>query len=261
MSIRIAFEGWFQCRLSTDPDEFDELRGNSGWTFALPSESNLDRIIRFQDPIDARSRGPVVGVNVNRVEVDGANAPDSALIGAPVHLVDGAVFEGQNGVVASSANEPIVPFHLTISKSNFSLDGTDPIDLASQAEVDRRKPIRFTPNSQTVLQKTGIVDPAAYRQARQSLLENDLVQTVDPQDREGLELRIDELGLGSIRRNSLGFQLDYKFELRGPNSLEDPDDLLGLGVLAGEPWNVEFWMGGWDADALCGFVDGRLNIG
>jgi hypothetical protein len=26
------------------------------------------------------------------------------------------------------------------------------------------------------------------------------------------------------------------------------------------PWNISFWMGGWDGDALCGYVKGTWTI-
>ena len=70
---------------------------------------------------------------------------------------------------------------------------------------------------------------------------------------------LDELARGGIRRTSLGFQLDYDFALRGPNRLDDPQGILGLSA---EPtiWQVAFWMGGWDADALCGYTLGRLTV-
>ena len=25
-------------------------------------------------------------------------------------------------------------------------------------------------------------------------------------------------------------------------------------------WNLSFWMGGWDGDALCAFIQGELNV-
>ena len=27
-----------------------------------------------------------------------------------------------------------------------------------------------------------------------------------------------------------------------------------------DPWQARFWLGGWDADVLCGFCSGRLSI-
>ena len=53
--IEIHFEGWFECRLATDPDPTDEPRGVSGWTYALAGEPDLDRIIRTQ-PMGTVSR-------------------------------------------------------------------------------------------------------------------------------------------------------------------------------------------------------------
>ena len=47
-SLWIKFEGWFQCRLATDPDPADEPRGVDGYIHAIPSERDLDRIIRLQ---------------------------------------------------------------------------------------------------------------------------------------------------------------------------------------------------------------------
>jgi hypothetical protein len=35
MAVSIPFRGWFQARLATDPDDFDEPRGQNGWTFAF----------------------------------------------------------------------------------------------------------------------------------------------------------------------------------------------------------------------------------
>lgn len=47
MAVSIPFRGWFQARLATDPDDFDEPRGQNGWTFAFEGEPDLDRIIRL----------------------------------------------------------------------------------------------------------------------------------------------------------------------------------------------------------------------
>src|SRR5205823_549977 len=117
------------------PDDFADRRGASGWTFAVAGEPDLDRVIRFQSPIAARSHGPTVGVKVNGVERDGAPLGGSPLIGAPVELLDDPVFEGRNGEIATSANEPIVPFAVRIKRSDIALTGRDPIDLSIPGEV------------------------------------------------------------------------------------------------------------------------------
>ena len=73
--LEVRFEGCFQCRLATNPDPTDELRGVSGYTFALAGEPDLDRVIRFQDPAAPRSHGPRVGVSVVAVAIDGRGRP------------------------------------------------------------------------------------------------------------------------------------------------------------------------------------------
>src|SRR5579859_3431489 len=103
----LDFDGWFQCRLATDADPFDEKRGVDGWNFAFAGEPDLDRIIRFQTPVAQRSHGPAVGVRVQAVSSNGQGVAGHALIGAAVDLIDGPVFEGRDGLISTSAKEPI----------------------------------------------------------------------------------------------------------------------------------------------------------
>src|SRR2546423_1058387 len=133
----IAFEGWFQCRLATDPDSWDEPRGVSGWTFAFPGEPNLDRIIRFQNPVALRSYGPDIGVRITSVSLDGMQVLAHPLTGGSVDLLDSPVFEGQNGLIAESAHEPISPFRVQFSGNGVTIGRADPIDLTKPAEVVR----------------------------------------------------------------------------------------------------------------------------
>ena len=67
----IKFEGWFQCRLATDPNPTDEPRGVSGYMKALPGEPDFDRIIRFHSPLVERAYIPKIGVTVTKVAIDG----------------------------------------------------------------------------------------------------------------------------------------------------------------------------------------------
>jgi len=258
--IKISLSGWFQCRLATDPDDFAEKRGVSGWTFAVAGEPDLDRVIRFQDPVAPRSHGPAVGVKVTAFERDGAAVAASPLVGAPVDLLGGAVFEGRNGDIATSANEPIVPFSLRIGAGAISIAAADPMDLSNPAEVQRRQPVGFESNSAAVAAATGITDRVAFRAARKAALEHDLQNESDATRRAALAQRIAELGKGSIRVNSLGFQLTYGFDLRGAHAWTDPTGALGPAPRASANWRVDFWLGAWDADALCGFLDGSLSI-
>lgn len=46
-TLDIGFEGFFMCRLTTDPDPTDEQRGVSGYTLALAVEDDLDNWIQL----------------------------------------------------------------------------------------------------------------------------------------------------------------------------------------------------------------------
>jgi hypothetical protein len=258
--IEVYFEGWFQCRLATNPDDYREPRGDSGWTFAFGDEPDLDRVIRFHEPVAVRSHGPKIGVFVTLVEVNGAAFPNG-LVGAPVTLKDDAKFEGRDGEIANDAQEPIVPFHVRIGTDPLTLESFDPIDLNSQTEIHRRKPIAFSGNSPEVLAVTGIGDPSTYRSHRVAVLNTELQNSTDAAQRAALEVRIAEAKLGSIRRNSLAFKLTYEFELRGPNQVSSAlTTQWGSAIARARQWRTRFWMGGWDADALSGFVKGSLVI-
>lgn len=259
--LEIDFAGWFECRLATDPDAFDEPRGQFGWTFAMPGEPDLDRVIRFQNPVAPRSHCPAVGVFITGVRVDGSPVKQHALLNAPAELLDGAVFDGRNGEIATAAQEPIVPFALRVRAGDATLVGRDPINLMDSADIARRQPGDFASNSPEVAQATGVTDRLAYRQQRRILLQQDLAAETDPTRRAALQNRIDELSKGSIRVTSLGFQLTYDFDLRGPNDWNDPRGELGVGPATGAGWRIRFWIGGWDADALAGYVKGTLRIG
>lgn len=262
MELSILYRGWFQCRLATDPDDFDHLRGQSGWTFALPGEPDFDRVIRFQNPIAPRTRGPAVGVKVSAVRLDDNTLTDHPLTGAAVQLMDNPVFEGRNGLVAPSAQEPIVPFSLLIQAgANSQLSAAaKAIDIFDPAQVQPRQPIKFTPISMEVAAETGISDPAKLRAERRTQLEQDLTTESDATSRQRLQRRITELAKTGIARNSLRFQLDYDFPL--PGACHASTDLLPAGrqIDPAGIWRTVFWLGAWDADALTGFVKGRLLI-
>lgn len=261
--IDLHFSGWFQCRLATDPDRYDEPVGEKGSTFALPGEPNLDRIIRFQDPVSPRSHAPTVGVFVNKVEVNG-EAIECGILRAKVELLEGALFEGRNGEVAAPSYEPIVPYHLRISNGSFEVHVTDPINLGDPEELKRRQPVRHAPHSSEVAAATGIADPKQYRQERLALLKKELDETLDNVKREGLMKRIDNLKLTGENEEfgeyMLQLEQDYEFDLRGPNSWIDHDGLISTSPNSTSTWKATFWMGGWDADALTGYTLGKISI-
>lgn len=268
--LALNFEGWFQCRLATDPDPSDEPRGVSGWTFAMAGEEDLDRIIRLQEPVSPRSHGPEVGVVVRTVSLDERPVDEHPLVGALVELLDEPRFEGRNGIVSEDAAECIHPFHLQVRCGDVTLRRQDILDTRNPGariyEVDpailrRRQPIEGeAPEPAEIADATGIFDFAEYRRRLREKLETGLGETDDPVTRAALEKRIEELQLGGIRVGILGVGLSYRFAVRGPGEVVDKQGVLGGKVATAPPWPIEFWVGGWDADALCGYMRGELRV-
>jgi hypothetical protein len=122
-TLSISFEGYWLCRLATDPDPSIEQRGVSGFTFAVAGETLLEPSIwsqeedvqnayglkdpEFIDPLassprfniknireaspdrgDYNSRG--IGIRVSKVEIDGSQMADleAKLMNAPCRFVN-----------------------------------------------------------------------------------------------------------------------------------------------------------------------------
>lgn len=265
--IEVAFQGWFQCRLATNPDPYDEPRGVSGWTFATVDEPDLDRTIRFRNPMVPRFAGPTIGVAVSGVRVGGAPVPGHPLLAAAVDLLEHPVFEGRDGVVAGDANEPISPFHISLATNGgLVLRCRDAdIDVLHPSTIGRRRPIGLATNSAEVAAATGIANRRVFRLNRRAGLAAQLAATVDPLARSAFQFRIDQIDEsvaagGDIREASLGFKLTYDHPIAGPAVVVDPANQLGGVIDAAAPWRIRFWCGGWDADALSGFTQGTLII-
>src|SRR5690349_8943282 len=129
-TLDIHFEGYFMCRLATDPDPTNEERGMSGYTMALAMEDPLDQVIRLQADAKwlARNARPplldmqiAIGVTVRSVQFQGAPFDGArALLGAKVYLdgadfpLKGPTFESRNSTVGSDDTFAFVvnPFNL-----------------------------------------------------------------------------------------------------------------------------------------------------
>lgn len=284
--LTLHFRGWFQCRLPTGPsDPGDEPRGVSGWTFAMPGEPDLDRVIRFQDPVAPRSPGPTIGVHVVGVSGEGSEAA-RGLIGAKVRLLENPTFVGRNGVFFEAEDEPVDPFHLEIEgdgvgfrrRAVTSPDGRRAEDVFGEGVgpgagfrnprrdlpgLQRRRPVASEAFSPQVADATGVFDYAAHRKQRADAVREALSATNDPIRVAGLQTRLRELEMKGrrvgLREIALGLRLVYRFALDGP--------VHAHGTLATRistnphiAWPLDLWLGGYDADALAGFADGVLQI-
>jgi hypothetical protein len=270
--LSLDFKGWFLCRLATDPDPTDEPRGVSGSTFALPGEPDLDRVIVLQDPAPevVRSHAPPVGVFVTEARVDGAR--QSAFVGARVDLPGQPRFENRNFVLTVAGREPIVPFHLHVSGPEFTLARSAvlwpehpdaPIHSVPELRLEQFGARGFSTDPDRIRAATGMPDPLASRRERRRRLIADRANERDPIRIAAYSKRISELDLAiadpsNERTVNLTAVEDFQFELRGPAVIEG--DAVAHGARSDAPWAVSFWMGGWDPDVLCGFMQGRLDV-
>jgi hypothetical protein len=264
--LRLRFGGWFQCRLATDPDPADEPRGVSGSIKALPSEPDLDRIIRLQPPAFRRSHTPQVGVEVREVRLDGELLRRHSLAGASVNLMGDPVFKGENGVVAEDGKEPIVPFVLRVATERVSLTRACP-DAPAYTEFPYPglQAVGIVPAPGRIADATGIDDFQRHLDERVTKLEEDKEKEQDPTPLENIRRRIAILTEvdGRGQRTStrfFGVTLPYFIPLAGEGSVEDPDGRLAEQINLERPWTAEFWMGGWDPDAMCAFMQGHLSV-
>ncbi|MDH6115445.1 hypothetical protein P3T36_006613 [Kitasatospora sp. MAP12-15] len=271
--LSLEFEGWFMCRLATDPDPTDELRGVSGSTFALAGEPDLDRIIVLNDPNPqvVRSHMPPVGVRVTRATAAGSELP--ALVGAKVDLLGDPIFENRNFVLTVAGREPIVPFHLEISAPGLLIeremimwaeDPDLPVHRIPRARLERFGGLAFRTDPELVRSGTGIADPLASRVERHRDLVADLEREDDPVRRAGLAKRIRELEIAladpaNERVVNMTAIEEFHFPLIG-KAVAEGELLAGLELDGEEPWSVKFWMGGWDADVMCGYFKGELDV-
>jgi hypothetical protein len=273
MNLTLHFEGWFQCRMATDPDPTDEPRGVSGTAFALVTEPNFDRVIRFQNPVAARVPGPDVGVRVTSVDLDGTSQVEHPLVGAQVSLVGPAQFIEQNGAVVAANTAFIDPLHFLIATaSGISMSRAALWDLAdpsltyfgrSRVILQARQVKKLEINVDEVKSASGVGDPRAFVAERVRQLDALLATETDEDIRAGLQQRLDALARKDWQTERLYLLLagraSYDVDLNGPAvvdggySLADPPDTESV-------WRAAFWMGAWDNDALCGYVKGTLLI-
>ncbi len=272
MSIIVcSFTGWVQVRLATNPDPPDERRGVSGYTFALPGEPDLDRILRTRDPVAPRSHGPPIGVAVHAVSIDGVNVPSHPLIGAALDLRGDPMFQSVNDVVMPQGVEAFEPFDLELTQGPFRFRRRDYMDpsrpeltvyTAPPALLAARRTASVSLGTQIMQQATGGTDPVAFRAAKLAMLQADLPHTKDPYLRAGLTRRISELEItdpNDHRTVSMTFIERRTFQLNGPIDLEDPAGWLA-GLDTSTTFQCDIAMGSWDADALSAYALGTVSF-
>jgi len=277
MTVLIKFSGWFQCRLAAAPDPTDEPRGVSGYAHALPNEPDFDRIIRLQ-PKDTiqRSHCQSIGVKVTNIWIDGNREDNHPLLGALVDFLDYPKFEGRNDILTREGEEAVVPINIQIKKDCFLIqrkfDDTMNFPPSTADDFEKFNNLKATGvhlNPGTIQESTGIFDLYIVWQDRKSRLEADLQTATSEIEKATLKARIQifsdsDLARGLARR--FFARMLYSVSLSGSLTFNDPN-----GFLLGKPainkdtkkprnWSLEFWCGGWDADALSGYIEGYLGF-
>ncbi len=111
-----------------------------------------------------------------------------------------------------------------------------------------------------MLASAGISDTKQNRIDRLRLLELDLEKETDSLAQVALRKRISELTRAIVnptdeRIIAMRAIEEFTFKLTGPSEIDgNAPHFHDLDCSA--PWLVDFWMGCWDADALCGYVPG-----
>lgn len=262
--LHIKFSGWFQSRFATNPDPADDPRGTRGFSRALPGEPDFDRIIRFQ-PEGTFMRSHVkqeVGVKVTAVFDARGYVVNHPLLETRVNLEDNPIFKGENKIVAGDGNEPIVPFKLSVTNAYLGVVRSSSLDLLKMP-FEELRPSSFATAPGKVAESTGI-HYIKEMQKRIDHLKN------EEQDSNTVE-RINRLEgylksgttkslFSSSAERIFNTIQTYNIQLKGPVSLLDQNQIINQKIDIHNDWIVNFWMGGWDIDASCGFVEGHLSI-
>ena len=277
MKLVLSFGGWVLMRLPTDPDPTDEPRGVSGYTFAFAGEPDLDRILCLQPPWSSgfvpRSQSPPLGVSVTEARTS-TGTPVPQLVGATVNLLDEPKLENRNWTLTLPGYEPVVPFHLRIDKANvLTLRRDAPLN-----PQDPQQPVWKVPpemiavqgaagmeyEPQTIGRATGIWDSLQEVADRCAALKQEREKETDPVARVALDGRIAELEIALATPNDRRVMARYfverfSFPLGAPAKVVGT--LPGGGTLdATTPWLISFWIGAWDPDVLCAYMEGALEI-
>lgn len=248
--LEIDFEGYFACRIATDPDPSNEARGMSGYTMALPRETKLDQIIRMQvdDAYMAKNARPPlpdmgirIGVTVTGARFEGAayEPAAAALRGATVNLegrdppfADGPVFESRNNIVGNDDAMAfvIVPFRLVIAGPGATLTATDFLDprepakqtwqFTDPAAYGRRISTCQISGDTEVSEAVNVYDAYGYFRDRRRFLEREIARATaelpraEPQTRARLEADIQGYQTRIFQLERWGDRIIGKIQMR-----------------------------------------------
>lgn len=294
----LAFEGWYQCRLPTDPDPTNEKWGITGPTYAGPGEEPLDRVIRFNDPVNLRFpfKDEDFGVAVTGVYLKSKDAFGNEqlteldrhpLKGAKVDLLDDAKYHQRNYIMVQGWVSPIDPFHVRVRSKDGRIEiSREDILVINDPEatlqdmfldpaiVARRAQSSTTVQDPQLVAATGITDYAAHFEQRRRAMVDEKTRLEKKKPTEeiktqiaGLTKRIlfmDEMehdsGTRVAARQFLGLCGYFDVDINGDVKISDPHHLVGGTIGTSQVWPMSFWMGSYDVDLLMGYTKGTLSL-
>ena len=255
--IEIHFDGIFQDRLATDPDSFDNPRGDLGWTKSHTGEPDFDRVIRFNNPTFPRRYINEVGVSITKVTIDGQNIVDS-LVGQMINLGSNTHFVGTPNI---GGKEVLVNFEVSIgTNQQIYLSGkTSKIPFNTKYEKE---------DSELAKIKTGIKseqDMLNFINTRIQLLnsnsENDIV------DRERLDNLDNSLWIHTPwKKRPLLALMNFRFPIDTDIQLNELDSEV-INIIKNS--NNSTWQQNlifdsnfysYDGDGLIGHVTGLIEV-
>jgi hypothetical protein len=287
----LHFKGWAQGRMPTDPDPSYEPRGVSGYSFALPGEADMDRVIYFQNKkgVIHRTHTPEVGVYVyggteftttgSGGDVEFIDKKEITkghdLFKAKIDLKEKSVFVSENSTVIYNGFGIMDPFIFSVEGKNksfqrrFYADPKDPKDNVEDYDIEKLTPFMLNTvfmDSVQLMSDANILNRTAYRNERKKLLMADLAELVKASTKDkkiliqiaSLKKRIAELEMNdpeNRRTRQIGTQTLISYPLNAVSAEVDKKK-----VEPAEDWPITMWLGGWDADSLCFLVNGFIEI-
>jgi len=285
--VEIQFKGWFQMRMATDPDYSHNRRGVHGNVFATAGEPDLDKDIRFKNPLSPRRFSPPVGVKVykaNRYEdwgsIEFKEMPQ--LVGSTIDLLQKPNMVCNNYLVATDVF-PIDPFHIEITTPEGAIISREVFwsgrfkEMTPQQRIGTHREITYLNQDDTLLRKNlelvGQRSAKNFYEDRMALLMEARQKATTDEEISHFDFRIKDLNLTwyvnpqggtDIRYRRLQWGTYWKHTISGNMTISETKAKLPFVPIVGDRdhnrWIVGYYMGFYDSDAQVGFVDGSLVI-
>jgi len=265
--IDLHFEGSFQCRLATDKDASNDPTGHVGWTYKLPLEPNLDRIIRFSSPVALRKYVVFTPVKITKLISQQPLVEftqGDSVIGEAINLGPQTLFNGNNTQgnppVNPPGREPLQDFQVKIGSGLFS--GQSTTAPKGQGAVP-------DPEIEAELKKGELGTVDKYFRERYDKLKNDWDQMTPAQQAspagQDLKFRLTKFK-GNYLQPNAGWQAFYALVGSYPGDIDKTITINAGSSKAlkrfamATKFRVSFDFSKFDGEALVGSVEGFLRI-